>query len=344
MKNRSDNSQHYHKNTNESKYARGRLSKEYLNTKTANGLAGVDINDASVEDQAPDFDSASEGEFEEVISRKAKRQRQIQQQQEEERAQRERQKLEQRQRFREEKQQHRKLIKKKHESSRPNEYAHQSGDIELVTKPLSSISPMSASDSGVVAKSISPQLVLDGESASQTNVKVSIPAQHPVWNSPSPQVSNPTTLLDEPEPQIVSTIKPIARPKQRIDNDAKTIPSFGNKALEGSNYSFGYEHSIPTRNDDIGLQDKLNMAKIKDFWPGEEPENYITSSLFKQGESETISTSAVEDNPKVIQEESTQIKAQPGVNRQYSNKSPLNGSSMLFGTQGKLNTRRFSIK
>lgn len=59
--------------------------------------------------------------------------------------------------------------------------------------------------------------------------------------SPSPQVT--ATALPDPEPQIISTIKPIARPKQRIDSDAKIkipsvptelrteIPSFNNKGL-----------------------------------------------------------------------------------------------------------------
>jgi hypothetical protein len=164
-----------------------------------NGLASKDkdLNNASVViiDQLStnELESSDNGDFEEVISRKAKRQRQIQHQQEEERAQRERQKMEQRQKQREEK--HRKPIKKISASRQSNEELKQLNEDEIksvqhvndsTSKVLSSISPISATDSGVAAiSSASPtQLTLDGDQSTlQNHVSVSIPAQHPtVWN------------------------------------------------------------------------------------------------------------------------------------------------------------------
>jgi len=200
---------------------------------------GIDINDASVViiDQTPNigFDSnnSDNGEFEEVISRKVKRQRQVQKEQEEERAIRERQKMAQRQRLREEKQ--RKPTKKHSTSTNtskqsPNdkfvEEVIQSNDV--IPNPLSSsLSPLSASDSGVAAiSSTSPPQIDADQSSLQGLINVSIPAQHPVWNSPSPQVEKPIKIPDEePEPPKTTAVGPIARPKQRIDNDVKAKSS-----------------------------------------------------------------------------------------------------------------------
>lgn len=186
VKNRSElkNQPQQYKNDSKKNARNNRLNKdtEPTSTKTVNGLAGsFDINSASVViiDQTPSNgpDSTSDnGEFEEVISRKVKR---------------ERQKQEQRQRLREEKQQQRKSTNKKSSKSQSNEkpieedYKEAQQLNDQVIKPLSSISPISATDSGVAAiSSVSPpQLAPENEQSSvQTHVSVSIPPQQSVWN------------------------------------------------------------------------------------------------------------------------------------------------------------------
>lgn len=126
------------------------------------------------------------------------------------------------------------------------------------------------------------------------------------------------------------------------------MSAFGGKGLEGSNYSFNYEHSITNSDDHIELTEKLNMAKIKDFWPGE-TDNYIGNSLFKKNNNATndvqsskAQTPTTEDNQKVtereLNEEVNQSKSRSSVNRQYSNnsQSSLNTSTaMLFGGHSK---------
>ncbi|KAI6191803.1 BAT2-N domain-containing protein [Aphelenchoides bicaudatus] len=368
----SSSSQQQLKLANDSrKYARDRtLLKEHSDTvhhrTVRNGLAGIDMNNISgviVIDQLPSVgqDSTSDnGDFEEVVSRKTKKQRQIQQQQEEDRINRERIKQEQRQRQREEKHQQRKPTKKNSINGKQSTDADKSVENARFVEQLnganikpssSSLSPLSATDSGVAAISSTspPQLALDSEHPSlQSHVGVSIPAQHPVWNSPSPQVNSATTLADEPEIQT-TPVAPIARPKQRIDNEVKSKLNAQNDlhskmAVFGSqdpNYSFGYENAINVCEDQTELQ--MNMDKIKNFWSGDSDalfEPAINSAM--QGnalsdiqptkigqQSSTENRSPTND---ILHEESVRNKSRSSTNHFGSNsQSPLNSAGMLFG-------------
>lgn len=340
-RNKLSNLQQQHKNTNDSRknarnYRLTSSSKEQSSKTVRTGLAGFNVNDASVIDveHLQSLDSNSDnGEFEEVISRKVKRQRQLQQQKQE-RVHRERQKNDQRPRVREDKQ-------RKLDRGGGGSVEDAFRNAEQTTKPLSSLSPLSATDSGVTAtSSTSPPQATSAGGDQPVPSHVSIPAQHLVWNSPSPQIANPTEIHEEPEPQ--PTVGPIARPKHRIDQDVKgklgdlhAELAFGSTGLENSNYSFGYEHAInSTREDNTDLQEKL--AKIKNFWPGE-PENFDSDSLFKHSslkslpdvQKEPDSDQNVEREMSTLHEESNRSKSRSSGTRQFSNsQSPLN--NVLF--------------
>ncbi|KAI6173569.1 BAT2-N domain-containing protein [Aphelenchoides besseyi] len=302
-------------------------------TKTVrDGLAGVDLNDASVividQMNSNGLDEISDADdFEEVLSRKSRRQRQQLQQQEEERIERERQKAEQRrQRQKEEKQQRRapKQNRKPIDSTVDKKPTTRNSSVPPSdgSKPASSLSPLSAS-------AISPLQQTTESAAIQCGITVHT-TQSVVWNSP--QVLNAKTE-DRTEPVVMPS--PIARPtpKNKIDLDSKypnavDFGSFSPKTETGTTKcSFGYEPPAATVADEL-------PSTLKNFWQGD----FGNDTLF-DSKNTAISRPSTQPhvnsdgltNFSITTDEQNRSKSQTSTTRHFSN-SPLSSTAqMLFG-------------
>ncbi|CAD5229553.1 unnamed protein product [Bursaphelenchus okinawaensis] len=240
---------------------------------TRNGLAGVDLNNASVfvidnqPEQPVDVQSES-GEFEEVLSRKAKKQRQEQQRQEEERVTKERQ--------RHERQEQQKKNKQKDEKNRKQnrrvEERRKRQDSEV--KSLNdSLSPVSATDSGCVA--VSSTSHVSGESGADVS-NATLPNRS-VWNDTGviPQTHGNHTQEDYRQ----NIPAPIARPTSKAkDNVALELSResesiiYASHAVQDPDFDFGAGQMSPKSSfineNHVELQKKV--SKVKDIWPGDE--------------------------------------------------------------------------
>ncbi|CAD5234253.1 unnamed protein product [Bursaphelenchus xylophilus] len=234
------------------------------------GLAGVDLNNASVfvidnqPEQSTDGQSES-GEFEEVLSRKAKKQRQEQQRQEEERVSKEKARLE--------RQEQQKKCKQKDEKSKKQpkkkEEIRKRKDSEAKSTN-DSFSPVSATDSGCIA--VSSTSHVSGESGPE--VSLSGLTKSSVWNDPGIITTSP---LQHDFRQNIPA--PIARPTSKTKDNVpleltrESEALLYNNAIPEPDFDFRAGQISPKAsyiNDDHAAELQKKVSKVKDIWPGED--------------------------------------------------------------------------
>lgn len=247
------------------------------------GLAGVDLNNASVYviDNQPDVnleDLSDSGEFEEVLSRKAKKQQKQLQQQIEEK-ERQKSELSTKRRFKE----FQKKNPKKTSREEPQKQKQRQTS-ESLKSATESLSPISAADSGVVAVSSTSQVSAEVQESISNTINNSL-----VWNSASvlPPVIEKFTQTTIPAPIARPTSKAKLEFEPHIEIPAeKDLLIYPSHHSIPTDFDFSGGQSSPANtfiNDDhVELQKKV--SKVKDFWPGEKSD-YLANDLLKSPDS-----------------------------------------------------------